>query len=193
MASATEAVLLVRAVAERLVARAAAATKGGLLALVENGAFGVEDPNAPGDEQWPVRGCAKLERLLPLRRWDADPAGSQGARWTTRDRRLDLVGRRRVDLDPRPPAVVEHLRQRTDAVLRVVTEPRLPLDDDLVGRVLLREVVPLRARSRRVHVAPIRLPHSQHDVSGAGGGWEARSQAPGRRLTYPEPATFQLS
>src|SRR6266487_4003937 len=152
VASATEVVLLVRAVAERLVGRTAAAAKRRLFALVENGAFGVEDPHAPGDEQWPVRGCAKLERLLPCRRRCSDPARSQCTGGTARDCGLDLVGRRRVDLDPRPPAVVEHLRQRADTVLRVIAEARFPLDHDLVRGVLLREFVPLRAHPRLAHV-----------------------------------------
>src|SRR6266487_2158214 len=64
---------------------------------------------------------------------------SQGAGRTARDCGLDLVGAGRVDLDPRPPAVVEHLRQRADAVLRVVAEAWLPFDDE-AGRVCSRRL-----------------------------------------------------
>src|SRR5437870_300838 len=64
--SASEADLFVRAVAERLVAGTAAAAQRGLLAFVENVALGVEDPDAAGDEQWPIRRGAHLGRLLPL-------------------------------------------------------------------------------------------------------------------------------
>src|SRR5438094_8865540 len=66
--SATEAVLLVGAVAERFVRRAAAAAERSLFTLVEDAAFGVENPHAAGDEQWSVRRCAKLERLPTSRR-----------------------------------------------------------------------------------------------------------------------------
>src|SRR2546426_2011332 len=93
-----EAVLLVRAVAERLVRRAAAAAERSPFALVENAAFGVEDAHTAGDEQWSVRRCTKLERLPAWRRRDADPARSQGSGRTARNCRLDLVGRRSVTL-----------------------------------------------------------------------------------------------
>ena len=58
--------------------------------------------------------------------------------------------RRRVDLDPRAARRVEHLRQRADARLGVEAEARLPLDDDLVRRVLLRDRV-----ARRRHRATV--------------------------------------
>ena len=61
------------------------------------------------------------------------------------DSGLNLVGRGSVDLDPRAPAVVEHLRQRANAVVRMGAETRLPFDHDLVGRVLLHKLVPTRA------------------------------------------------
>ena len=53
-ASALEAVRLVRAVAERLVGRAAAAAERGPFAFVEDVAVGVDDPHASTDEERPA-------------------------------------------------------------------------------------------------------------------------------------------
>src|SRR5436190_6387192 len=150
MSSATEAVRLVRAVAEGLVRRAAAAAERRPLALVEQLACRVDDSYASGYQQGPVRGCANLERLLPLRVGGPDPACLQRPGRAEGDRGLDLVGRGRIDLDPWPPAFVEHPRQRPDAVLGVKAQARLPLHLDLVRGVLLRDVVPLRAHPRLV-------------------------------------------
>src|SRR5438270_12954408 len=75
--SATKAVRLVRAVAERLVTRSAAAAERGSLAFVENGAVRVENPHAAGDEKRPVFGGLDLGRLLPPPRRAAKAARSQ--------------------------------------------------------------------------------------------------------------------
>src|SRR5580765_4391868 len=148
-ASGTKADLLVRPVAEGLVSRLPTPAERSPLTLVENGSVRVEDAHVAREEQRSVCGRADLERLLsPRRRGNADPARAQGTGWTTRDRGFDFVRRRRIDLHPRPAAVVEHLRQRTYAVLRMETEARFPLDHDLVGRVLLREAVSVRAHPR---------------------------------------------
>src|SRR5439155_993112 len=85
--SATEADLLVRAVAERFVARASAAAQSRLLAFVKDVALGVDDANATGDKQWPPLRGPNLGSSLPLRNCGAHAAGSQSA-----GRIRDLVG-----------------------------------------------------------------------------------------------------
>src|SRR5438045_1986277 len=92
-ASATETILLVRAVAEGLVARTAAAAERRLVAFVEDGALTVEDAHASRDEQRSVLGGANLERLFARRGRNAEPACSQGAGRTSRHRGLHLVCR----------------------------------------------------------------------------------------------------
>src|SRR6266508_505777 len=142
--SALEAVRLVRAVAERPVARSAAATERGPLALVEDVAVGVEDADAAPEEEWAAGRGANLERLRTLRQAAAEPPRAQRPGRAARDGRLDLVGRSRVGLHPGPSVAIEHLRQPLDAVQRVVAEARLPLDHDLVARVLLHDRIPAR-------------------------------------------------
>src|SRR6266516_5244222 len=130
-----------RPVAEGLVARTTAATQGGPLALVENSAVRRDDTHSPGDEQGPVCGCAKLERLLSLRWLGPDAARAQRTGGTAGDCRFDLVRRRRVHHHPGAPIGIEDLRQRADAVVGVVAKAGIPLDDDLFGRVFLHVLV----------------------------------------------------
>jgi hypothetical protein len=47
------------------------------------------------------------------------------------------------------------LRQGAHAVVRVITKTRLPFDDDLLGRILLRHLVPLRTRLRLAHLRDV--------------------------------------
>src|SRR3954470_22732812 len=155
--------LLVRAVAEGLVSGLPTAAERSPLTLVENGSVRVENAHSAREEERSIRGRADLERLLLLRS-KADPARAQGSRWTARNRGFDLVRRRRIDLHPGPAAVVEHLRERANAVLRMEAEGGFPLDHDFVGRVLLREAVSARAHSRLLDRP------TPGDVSGARSG-----------------------
>ena len=61
---------------------------------------------------------------------------AQRARRALRDGGVDLVRGGELEPHPRPGVRIEDLGQRPDAVVRVKAQPRLPLDDDLVGRVL---------------------------------------------------------
>src|SRR4029078_13222027 len=78
-ASGTKAVLLVRAIAEGLVGRTAAAAERRPLTLVQKNAVGVDDSHVAGREQGAICGCAELEWLFRSRRRRTEPARSQGA------------------------------------------------------------------------------------------------------------------
>src|SRR4051794_20162243 len=123
--SATEAVLPVSAVAERLVRRAAAAAERGPVALVQQAPVGRDDADAAAHEQRAVLRGAHLE-LVARHGRPAGPAGAQCPGRAPCDGRLHLAGGRGLDLNPRAPGRIEDLRQRAGARLGGGTQARPP-------------------------------------------------------------------
>ena len=124
--SAMEVVRPMGAVAERLVSGSPAAAERRSLAFVEEVALGVDDAHAAGDEQRPVLGGADLFTASGARCTNAEPPRPQRTGGAPSNRVLDLVRRRCVHFDPRPPPLVEHLRQRTNTVAGVEAQAAAP-------------------------------------------------------------------
>src|SRR5215213_3657992 len=96
-----EAVALVAAVAERLVRGAAAAAERCFVAFVDDGTVAVHDPHIAADEQRPVGDDSELGLLCVTGDALAGAARAQRARRAARDGGLDVLGTRRLDVDPR--------------------------------------------------------------------------------------------
>src|SRR5215207_6541700 len=133
------------AVAERLVAGLTAPAERGPRDLLD-GAVGPHHGDRTANEERTVRVRRDLDRRRRRPRLPAKAADPQGPGGAALDCSLDLISRRLRRVDPGPPILVEDERQGSDAVLRVVTETRSPLDDELIGGVLANRHTPTVAQ-----------------------------------------------
>src|SRR5436190_8226553 len=174
----------VAAVAERLVARGAAAAERDARVFSDHGPVVAEDAQAATQEEGPVR--ARLDRRflghLFLRPAVEPPEVECPGR--TRSHRLrDLVRVRRVHRDPRPGIGVEHLRQCANAVLHVDAQARLPRDlDSLAGVRAGRTALLFRGRAQRA-VSGWRSMYARTN------GHTATGRSPEARMSSSAPAT----